>query len=45
LTSTAKGDDNEEYSQATTNQKHAGAMEEEKERRCDQGGVGGKCAR
>jgi hypothetical protein len=28
---------------AATNQKHAGAMEEEKERRCEQEEVQGKC--
>jgi hypothetical protein len=31
--------------QQTTNQKPAGVTEEEKERRCDRGGVRGKCAR
>jgi hypothetical protein len=34
-----------EYKQTTTNQKHAGVMEEEKERRCDRGGVRGKLSR
>jgi hypothetical protein len=38
----ANGNDDDKYQQTTTNQKHMGATEEEKERRCDWGGSAGE---
>jgi hypothetical protein len=42
-TSMLENNDDNKYEQTTTNQKHVGMREEEKERRCNQGVVWEKC--